>query len=279
MEFKIKKKNFLYFLLIIIAILTIGVVNSLSNFNILGHPAEELGPGIINTTKTSVHILTQEILNLGYGDVNILGNAEAFRLTGSDHIYIGFYPDGGARRAYLGFSNSGNNGFYFGNDAGGNIVFNTSGGQVCINGDCQSTWGGGSGSANSLDAADGNPTEVVYVDNAGLVGVGTTNPGEELDVVGDLRVSGDLKVSYAIDEDIIPSDRGFISCQTAGSNLIGGGCRCIGGNSKILVSQFCPNPSNPSVCSALGNPVGWACVCEGSASSVRAYAVCANVQQ
>jgi hypothetical protein len=35
---------------------------------------------------------------------------------------------------------------------------------------------GGSGDGHSLDAADGSPVDVVYVDNAGEVGIGTTSP-------------------------------------------------------------------------------------------------------
>jgi hypothetical protein len=41
---------------------------------------------------------------------------------------------------------------------------------------------GGTGDGYSLDAADGSPTDVVYVDNAGNVGVGTTTPKCLLDV-------------------------------------------------------------------------------------------------
>jgi hypothetical protein len=47
----------------------------------------------------------------------------------------------------------------------------------------------GTGDGSSLDAADGSPTDVVYVDNAGHVGVGTTTPAVDLDVAGTLRVS------------------------------------------------------------------------------------------
>jgi len=39
-------------------------------------------------------------------------------------------------------------------------------------------------SHHSLDAADGSPTQAVYVDDAGRVGVGTTAPGAQLDVAG-----------------------------------------------------------------------------------------------
>lgn len=47
--------------------------------------------------------------------------------------------------------------------------------------------GGGSGDGYSLDAADGSPTDVVFVDNVGWVGIGTNNPGAKLDINGSLR--------------------------------------------------------------------------------------------
>jgi len=43
---------------------------------------------------------------------------------------------------------------------------------------------GSSGDGHSLDAADGDPVDVVYVSNAGNVGIGTTTPSENL-VVGE----------------------------------------------------------------------------------------------
>lgn len=61
---------------------------------------------------------------------------------------------------------------------------------------------GGNGSAttvsrsdhghDSLDASDGSPIDVVFVDPNGLVGVGTTSPTDRLHVVGDARISGEL---------------------------------------------------------------------------------------
>lgn len=46
--------------------------------------------------------------------------------------------------------------------------------------------------ARSLNASDGSPTDAVYVDNDGNVGVGIMTPAYKLDVQGDLHISGNL---------------------------------------------------------------------------------------
>ncbi len=44
-----------------------------------------------------------------------------------------------------------------------------------------------SADGHSLDAADGSPTDVVFVSNSGKVGIGTKSPGAKLDIAGDVR--------------------------------------------------------------------------------------------
>jgi hypothetical protein len=56
----------------------------------------------------------------------------------------------------------------------------------------------GPGDGYSLDAADGSPTDVVYVDNAGHVGVGTKTPAVDLDVAGTLRVSSGATTPFEV---------------------------------------------------------------------------------
>jgi hypothetical protein len=47
---------------------------------------------------------------------------------------------------------------------------------------------------HSLDAADGSPSQAVYVDDDGNVGVGTISPSGLLDVAGDVNTSSTYKV-------------------------------------------------------------------------------------
>jgi hypothetical protein len=73
------------------------------------------------------------------------------------------------------------------------IVHSTSGGFKFPNGTTQTT--ATSGDGHSLDASDGSPTNVVYVNNIGNVGVGTTSPGAKLDVRGYIQTQDNLPFS------------------------------------------------------------------------------------
>jgi hypothetical protein len=58
--------------------------------------------------------------------------------------------------------------------------------------------GGGAADGHSLDAADGSPVDVVYVNNAGDVGINTTSPGEDLDIIGNIQATGTIKSGNSI---------------------------------------------------------------------------------
>ncbi len=55
---------------------------------------------------------------------------------------------------------------------------------------------GGAGDGHSLDAADGSPVDVVYVDNDGNVGIGTTSPDAKLEVNGDVMLPLDGSLNF-----------------------------------------------------------------------------------
>ncbi|MFH1313121.1 MAG: tail fiber domain-containing protein [Candidatus Eisenbacteria bacterium] len=69
---------------------------------------------------------------------------------------------------------------------------------------------GGVGDGHSLDAADGNPVDALYVDNDGNVGIGTETPGAQLEVASSDQVEIALNRSGS-------HAAAVISLQTAGS--------------------------------------------------------------
>ena len=62
----------------------------------------------------------------------------------------------------------------------------------------------GSGDGHSLDAADGSPTDVVYVDNDGNVGINDDTPNYQLDIDGDIHSTGDYTCDGTIIADNLP---------------------------------------------------------------------------
>ncbi len=76
----------------------------------------------------------------------------------------------------------------------------------------------------SLDAADGSPAHVVYVDVNGNVGIGITNPMGKLDVVGTLKTSSFKMQPGAVNGYILTSDAGGLGTwQPAPAGLQGTG--------------------------------------------------------
>ena len=52
---------------------------------------------------------------------------------------------------------------------------------------------GGAGDGHSLDAADGSPVDAVYVDNDGDVGIGTTMPSAQVEVLGSTNLDAQFR--------------------------------------------------------------------------------------
>ncbi len=101
---------------------------------------------------------------------------------------------------------------------------------------------GGAGDGHSLDAADGDPLDVVFVSNAGNVGMGTLSPGEKLDVDGSVNLAGYLKM----DERTVLSTDGLFNLRLgwgAGPNSTGEyntflGCRAGSSNTEGYHNTF-----------------------------------------
>lgn len=72
----------------------------------------------------------------------------------------------------------------------------------------------------SLDAADGDPTDALYVSNDGNIGIGTITPLEKLDVEGNVRVRGIIGAGSTITIDGI--SRSITSSDVLGISAVGG---------------------------------------------------------
>jgi hypothetical protein len=169
------------------------------------------------------------------GSTKITQNAAAFQLSGSDHVYIEFYPTNSlGRQAYFGFPSPGSKQLYIVNEAtnGDIILIPGSGGKVGIGttspsakleikSSAANNLGGllirASGTSNYpvllyenssnggvLDLQNSANTTTVTVSsngnsffNGGNVGIGTASPSQKLSVEGTISASGDLYLKNA----------------------------------------------------------------------------------
>ena len=79
---------------------------------------------------------------------------------------------------------------------------------------------------HSLDAADGSPTDAVFVDNDGKVGIGTVSPGNQLETSGTIVATGN---------DGSPSTGAFLAHNLLGNNAGRIGARDAGSNADLEV--------------------------------------------
>lgn len=90
--------------------------------------------------------------------LHVKSNGSTFRLEGTDHTYMEFYPQGASTRfAWIGFPSANANDFTFSSQsATGSLILST------------------------------NNTEKLRINPSGLVGIGTSNPTVRLQVAGDI---------------------------------------------------------------------------------------------
>jgi len=72
----------------------------------------------------------------------------------------------------------------------------------------------GTSSNHDLDIKSNGSTRI-KVENTGNVGIGTTSPGEKLDVDGDIKLSGDIELGHASDTTIARSAAGKVTIEGA----------------------------------------------------------------
>ncbi len=87
------------------------------------------------------------------------------------------------------------------------------------------TGGGGSGDGHSLDASDGAPTDALFVDSSGNVGIGTTAPNAQLTVLG----SG-IQVT--------PNANTRLLVQDSATTVTGARINIISGNATEAILEF-----------------------------------------
>ena len=169
-------------------------------------------------------------------DLHISGNAAAFRLQGTDHIYQEFYPQGSTTRfGFLGYGSSGSSDLeLFNESSAGRLKFGTSGLTrmvISASGDLgigitsptaklhiNNTTSGNTFLAEDSTNPDSSP---FVIDSSGQVGIGTTTPSEKLNISGNTKI--DVITSGTTDGLIINKSGSFTRGQivlTDDNNLL-----------------------------------------------------------
>lgn len=132
-----------------------GTTGGAGIYGVYGQASGE-GIGVVATSDTGTALYAHSITGPA---AHLEGNGESLQLSGVDHSFISFYPDGmsAGRKAWIGFGDSATEDIYITSDTNNDIILNL--------------WGG-------------------------RVGVGTKNPGVKFDVNGDVRATGFIIVGY-----------------------------------------------------------------------------------
>jgi hypothetical protein len=104
----------------------------------------------------------------------------------------------------------------------------------------------------SLDAADGSPTDALYVDNDGNVGIGTTNPSDKLQVVGAIR-PGAGSFTAGVGKVYLSSSNGYGMVMTGNTDTISD-LGLFAANGQILLMN--PTGTNNTVLNPTSGNVG-----------------------
>jgi hypothetical protein len=89
---------------------------------------------------------------------------------------------------------------------------------------------------NALDAADGDPTDALYVDNGGKVGIGTRTPAEQLTVTGVIHSASG---GFRFPDGTVQTSAGMSGYQRAAA-WAPGGVRVLQPGESVSVVAQCP---------------------------------------
>ena len=143
------------------------------------------------------------------------GTAEYFRLDGS----VGYMVASKAIRALdsVNFQLGTSADFTMQHNGANTVLQNYTGNleitQEADDGDIVLKSDDGSGGTTAYLTLDGSTTHSYF--SAGNVGIGTSSPGEKLDVAGDVKLSGDIELGHASDTTIARASAGKVTIEGA----------------------------------------------------------------
>ncbi len=155
------------------------------------------------------------------GLMRVSRNSQAFDLVGTDHVYMGWYPDGdgGGRKAYMGFASSGDNNL--------SIINEISGSDVVI-------------------APTGTASVLLGSASTHTVGIGTSSPAQKVHILD----SGAGWVCFQFSGLTTATLDVGVAASTTGIASAYGGVKCGNGPVFAFASGACaPTSSNATIAS------------------------------